>query len=441
MSWDSVRRAALGRPGVAAFAVALTVRVAVAVAVAIGWNGSLFLDDATYSRMAEAASNGTLEQIGGSYWVWLYERTGVLLVPITGLYEVFGPVQLAGQLYVALLGALTAGLTARLAREVTTPPWALAAGLIVALLPSQILWSSLILKDAAVWALLAGIGVAAALAGRATGRALVWLVILIVGQLVLLAYLRLHTMEVAAVALVVAAAVSQREWRMRRTATMVVVLIVLPLPFSMGPAGITYLEASPNLGSQRAANAEFAATAVGADVSDRRGIGDAPSIATGSGDDGVERRGIEPSPEVPYDGVGRPTTRTDERQDDVADSALDHLAYLPRGLAVVLLRPWPWEAAHSTGLRLAQFETAIWYPILLLAAIGVTALRPNARTLAFPLVAGLGIVLMYALTEGNLGTAYRHRGELVWVVAVLAALGAQRVAATVRARRSYPPIT
>ena len=34
---------------------------------------------------------------------------------------------------------------------------------------------------------------------------------------------------------------------------------------------------------------------------------------------------------------------------------------------------------------------------------------------------------MSSLFEGNLGTAFRHRGQVLWALAVLAALGAQRL--------------
>jgi hypothetical protein len=47
---------------------------------------------------------------------------------------------------------------------------------------------------------------------------------------------------------------------------------------------------------------------------------------------------------------------------------------------------------------------------------------------------------MYALTEGNLGTAYRHRGEFVWVVALLAALGLSRVVAWSDRRREQATV-
>ncbi|MDQ3677323.1 MAG: hypothetical protein M3401_11060, partial [Actinomycetota bacterium] len=62
-------------------------------------------------------------------------------------------------------------------------------------------------------------------------------------------------------------------------------------------------------------------------------------------------------------------------------------------------------------------------------------IRRHRRTLAFPVLAGGAILMMYGLTEGNLGTAYRHRGEFVWVVALLAAIGAERIAAWRSERR------
>lgn len=72
-------------------------------------------------------------------------------------------------------------------------------------------------------------------------------------------------------------------------------------------------------------------------------------------------------------------------------------------------------------------ESLLWYPILILAAIGLWQARAHLRILLFPIMAGAGILLMYALSEGNVGTAHRHRGEIVWVIALLAAYGASRL--------------
>lgn len=382
--------AVLRRPVLATFLLALAARAVAAIAITVGWGGSLFLDDATYSRMAQAAADGRLSSLG-AYPVWLYERTGTLLVPVTALYEVFGPVKLAGQLYVGVLGAAAAALTTRVAMEVVDRRWAIAAGVVVALLPSQILWSSIIMKDAAVWMALSGLAVVAAVAARTTGRRLVVLAAIAAALLGMLGFLRLYSLEVAAVALVLAALFSMREQRQVRIAGAVALLLVVPMAFGMGPAGAPFVAGIKNPAEQRAANAQEAQSAV---VS------------------------VEPSDEP---------------------AAAANLSYLPTGLTVIALRPWPWEGASgSTGVRLARLETVLWYPLIALALVGLTAAWRRRAALAFPVICGGAVALMYGLIEGNLGTAYRHRGEVVWAVVLLAALGAQVCAARLRERRPAP---
>jgi hypothetical protein len=378
----SVGAALIRRPVLVAFWVAFAVRAVVAVVVAIGWNGTLFLDDAGYSQMAQVAADGRLGTTS-AYTQWLYEHTAVLLVPITGFYEVLGPFKLAGQLYVALFGALTAALTARLALEVLDRRFALVAGLLVALLPSQVLWSSIIMKDAPVWAILSGLGVVAAVAARSTGRRLVLLGLLAAVLVTLLGFLRLQTLEVAAVALTLAMLFSDRAQRPARVAAAAVILVCVPVAFGMGVAGKTYVAGAREPGLQRELNAQHAKTAVVA-----------PEGDTESTDNGL----------------------------------LAQVRYLPKGITVLALRPWPWESsAGSTGVRLARAETIVWYPLVVLALVGLACAWPRRRALAFPILAGGAVLVMYGLTEGNLGTAYRHRGEFVWALLLLAALGLERV--------------
>jgi hypothetical protein len=388
--------AAERHPVLAVFAVALAVRVVVAVAVYVGWGGSLFLDDATYSQMAQQAADGTLT---GVYPLWLYERTGSLLVPVTGLYEVLGPVELAGQLYVALLGAAAAALTVRLALEVVDRRWAIAAGLVVALLPSQILWSSLIMKDAAVWLTLAGLAVIASVASRTTGWRLAVLGVAAVALLAALGFLRLQTLEVACVALVLASLVGSRRAWLVRLAGAVALLVCIPYAFGMGPAGVSYVSvAQHDVGAQRAKNAKFADSAIVGATSDS---------------------------------LSSPTAGSSSNVDAKAN-----ISYLPRGVTAVALRPWPWEGtAGSLGLQLARLENLAWYPLLVFALLGLTAVWRNRQVLAFPVLCCGAILIMYGLTEGNLGTAFRHRGEVVWMIALLAALGAERLVRWRRERR------
>jgi hypothetical protein len=274
--------------------------------------------------------------------------------------------------------------------EILDRRWALVAGLVVALLPSQILWSSLILKDAAVWAALSGLAVVVALSSRAEGRRLLLLGAAAAALLTLLGFLRLYTLEIACVAIVLAVLAGPRPRSLPRIGGAVVLLACIPLAFGMGLAGGRFVTATPDPREQRALNAAQGASAVAA----------------------ARARADQQSP------------------------AGANLAYLPTGIAVVALRPWPWEQSDtSLGVRMARAETILWYPLLLLALLGFASVWAHRRALAFPLFAGGGILLVYALTEGNLGTAYRHRGEFVWVVALLATLGAERICAWRSARQ------
>jgi hypothetical protein len=113
------------------------------------------------------------------------------------------------------------------------------------------------------------------------------------------------------------------------------------------------------------------------------------------------------------------------------------IEHLPCGFPAVVLRPYPWESDSSTSVRLARLEALLWYPLLALSLFGLTRGWTLRRVLAFPALYGGGIIVVYALTEGNVGTAFRHRAEAMWAVALFAALGAQTIAD--RRARSAPP--
>lgn len=57
----------------------------------------------------------------------------------------------------------------------------------------------------------------------------------------------------------------------------------------------------------------------------------------------------------------------------------------------------------------------------------VEVVRRRRGEMAFPLIAGTGVLVAYALGEGNFGTAYRHLGELVSAVALAAVTGAAAI--------------
>lgn len=408
-------RAALAHPILAVFLVALTARVIVAVGVALaGISATTVPDSVSYTMLASQAAAGDTTS-WGPHDHFVYERTRALLWPVVGLYKVFGPHELIAQLFVAMLGAATAALTAAVAAAFLPVRFAVIAGLFVALLPSEVLWSSVVLKDAVVWSMLSGLAVVVLRAGSSRGWRLVAYAAVAVGLLIGLGYTRLHTLEIALVALAVASAFGSKTWRLQRIAGAVVIAALTPLIFGMGVGGARFVAESGSLDQRRTNNAINAESAVVADPTERE------AVASPGSDAVAEAPVSDPVAEAPQSGLA------------------SEIAYLPKGLVTVVMRPFPWEASESesAALKFASVETIIWYPMLLLALVGLLCIRRHLAMLAFPLLVLAGTAVMYGLTEGNLGTAYRHRGEFVWSVALLAALGLFRLLTLPWVKRHY----
>ena len=441
-------------------------------------------DDATYSFLAEGMATG---RSGGwdPYARELYNGTATFTVPLTVIHLAFGSVEIGGPLLAATFGALAAALVTRLALEVLPTAWALAAGLTVAFFPSQVLWSSLTLKDSAVWAVLAGLAVLIAIGNRSSGRRLIWAVVGVIVVLLLVGHLRPHTFIVASWATALAALFSDRSLRIQRSIGAFLIAAAIPWVLGLGPAGLT-LALNQDLEYRRTANAFGAATAFvpaapieepvtqeleslqaeasSVDVnleSTLRAIkeiaaaGDSNAAAGDSNAASsslrkqrrlrlmrerlrmlrVERAEVRERLEEAEARAAAEGSVPANEEDGVLSPMVQHL---PKGLSVMLLEPYPWQATANSRVRLAQLESFLWYPLLALALAGLLGLakdKKGRRALAFPVIAGGGILLVYALAEGNFGTAYRHRGEFVWVVVVLAAMGGRVVARTLADRR------
>lgn len=386
------------------FAIAFVLRALAALVINIQFE-SLIFDDGTYTLMASEMAAGETAR-WDAFTHSLYDSTATLMIPLTALYELFGPLQIVGQLFVALFGAATAYLTARLANEVMPRGWAIATGLVVALLPSQIVFSSVTLKDPLAWALLSGIALCLALAGRTDARRSIAFIALVAGQLALLGYLRRQTLVVAAVAVALTAAAGSSHFRRPRAAAGFLVGLAVPWLFGMGPLGLAAIPDPGVLSAYRASQATGGSAAY------------KPPSSDDEQDSG--EKADEPQPSIP----------TDEGtvQRDLKD--------LPRGLVVALLEPTPWTDNSSGRLMVAKLETLFWYPLLGFSLFAAWNRRKDLNAIAFPLVASAGLVLVYALAEGNIGTAFRHRGEVVWAGVLLGLLGLRDATAQWEARRS-----
>lgn len=406
-------------PVLTVFVIALVVRIAVILFLSDLFSGRFVIDDGTYSDIAIAKASG--DTAGwNAHTFFLYEATRTLLAPLTAIYSIFGPVTDLGRLFVAFAGAGTAALVSRLALEELEPRWALMAGGVVAFLPSQVLWSSLILKDALVWVLLATLGLVVALAARASLKRLFFLGLLAISALWLIAFLRQHTLVVASWALMLSCWVGAARYRGVRIGGGLLIGLLVPFFAGTGLGGWSLVTDAGSLEQRRLLNAARAQSAF-IEVEEV-----APETAAESDEDFGESIANVPAAATPSAGV--PPTDEPAGAKDSAPAPLERdLAHLPKGVFVLLFEPVPWESGGSTSLKMARAESIVWYPLLALALVGLWSFRRYLRVVLFPLLAGGGMLMVYALTEGNIGTAYRHRGEFVWAVIVLAAIGGARL--------------
>lgn len=450
---NGARQFARRHPVLCVLFVALVVRLVAASLLDLLLARSLIMDDTGYTQLAA-------DRVTGADMWWeptkniQYWRNSGFLVPLTALFWAFGPISLVGQAFVALMGAIAAALTTRLAMELIEPRWAMFAGLTVALLPSQVFFSSLVLKDALIWAALALAAGALATAGRRRGwQVALWLAPC-AASIFVLTTLRAHTAILAAWALGLAAWFGLRSQVRFRAPAALLLAIALPWIGGLGPAGIGFLTSLNSVAGYRQAQATgnlpivTPTTQPGPTTNPPPEVSGFDSSPAGPGDSPATEGPKSPGGGGSLNGSSPTTTATAapvlEEPSVAADegwypteppapgekrkpSVGAELSHLPTGLAVMLIEPHPFRRAHNTQVWLAKAEMLFWYPLLALALVGLVSIvkaGPRAfRAAAFPILVGGGSIFVAALAEGNFGTAFRHRGEFVWVVALLAAVG------------------
>ena len=86
---------------------------------------------------------------------------------------------------------------------------------------------------------------------------------------------------------------------------------------------------------------------------------------------------------------------------------------LPKRIKDVIFRPYVWQT-ENTSQQLGAFGTLIVLACLALLAIAIARNRKQIMNMAGPLVYPAGFMLVaYAISAGNAGTAYRYRTHLV----------------------------
>lgn len=98
-------------------------------------------------------------------------------------------------------------------------------------------------------------------------------------------------------------------------------------------------------------------------------------------------------------------------------------AYLPIGVLYFLFAPFPWAVAGARQL-FALPEVLVWYGLFPFFIRGlVFSVKNHFRSFA-PAISSAGLItLTYSLVEGNLGTAYRHRSQIMGFYLMFTAIG------------------
>ncbi|HSR42549.1 MAG TPA: glycosyltransferase family 39 protein, partial [Longimicrobiales bacterium] len=117
------------------------------------------------------------------------------------------------------------------------------------------------------------------------------------------------------------------------------------------------------------------------------------------------------------------------------DSVGDVLRFLPVGLAFFLFAPFPW-AVSGVLQTITLPEVLIWYALTPFTVLGfVRATDRGRRTILVAAAVLLLVVASYALVEGNFGTAYRHRAQVMPLFFLFTAVGIVEMWERWRARR------
>ncbi len=397
---------------------AFAIRFSVAVTIAVTSDGTLFPDDDGYLTMAGRFASGDTEN-WDEFGTWgLWNNNAGFLLPIGILFRLFGFHPLLGQTLSVLAGAITAAAVTALVHRHTSATAALCAGLSVAVFPSQILWSSLVLKDSFSWMALTLLAVILGWWAQKTSILNYAIGFLALSCLMFfLVHLRSHTFTTVCIAAIITLVSTAKSQRTAKVVAVMLLLAVLPLTVNAGIFSRTTFAATGHLGGIRSNMAAHARTAIGAPSQ----VEEAREIARPE-----EAREIARLEEALKEALkeAREIARPEEAIATSAPSAVADLLYLPTGLRVMLLDPLPNHLDKSSNMKYAFAEHLLWYPLLLLGLIGMVVRRKSLTPeIVFTLLVTGGLTTMWALVEGNFGTAYRHRGELVWGVAVLAGIG------------------
>ena len=111
------------------------------------------------------------------------------------------------------------------------------------------------------------------------------------------------------------------------------------------------------------------------------------------------------------------------RPDVDISTPLRGLQFLPLGLAFFLFSPFPWNVGSALSTMTLP-EQLVWYALIPMVFNGTRYLLRERLHALGPVLVFLALTtVVYALVEGNAGTAYRHRAQVLVFFLIIASVG------------------
>lgn len=397
--WAMYRgRPADGRFILGLFAAAFLLRAVAAGAlhyylVATGKGGAAFQDDWAFHTMAWLQAQvwqGKLEGLPepyASYAAGYMQASSTYWRLMAAVYFLLGPSLLSAKIINSLLGSLIIVPIFEMARHLFGGRAARVAAVLTAFFPSLLLWSLLTLRDAPALFLVSLVIWGAMRFQRAmqpSDAVLAWLPLALLGHTKPLSFVLLSWLSPAAVF------IGARETMTRR--------LLGGLAFAVAAAALTYWAGYGVMGWGYLS--------------------------------GVRPGDLERARELRAAGAASAYFCPPDSEETRASQLVflrRELRCLPIGLAHVIAAPFPW-ASTTWAQRLAIPEMLAWYVLMGLALYGFFSFSGAKGRSLFLVVAYLGmVVLAMALTEGNVGTVFRHRAMIVPFVMMFSAAGMVRL--------------
>jgi 4-amino-4-deoxy-L-arabinose transferase-like glycosyltransferase len=324
------------------------------------WEG-----DKYYQTFVDLFSGGG----SGSGWGMLYM--------VAVIYKIVGRNMLAVQYANAVLGAATAPIAYLIAMEIfPNRKVGRACGILAAFFPSLVLWTSQGLKDGPIIFLLTlSMFATLKLGNRFSYKYVAALSLALCGLITL----RFYVFYIIAIAITAAFVLGRRQLTAKSFARQFVILGVVGLV-------LVYFGVSHYASKQYEAYGNFQqlqAMRLDASQSARSGFGQDIDVSTPEG----------------------------------------VLSAIPIGLAYLILAPFPWQFT-SPRQMITLPEMLIWWSSLPLLVFGMWfTIKHRLREIAPILIFTTLLTLAYSIVQGNVGTAYRQRAQLLIFYFVFVAVG------------------